>query len=482
MFLLLLSAAPAWPRPNAQAQKSPQSSTLYLVGGVIVDVGDWGRSARDLQDAVVVVRDGRIIEVGSRMAVTIPKNARIIDCSGKYLLPGLIDGYAGLRSQAQANAFLYMGVTTVVASNDARHGPLDAKNYPSPHLYLMDSVGTTDNRSLLRSKPEWSQALKESSRPAELTPEQTSRQLTELAHMGVRAVLVGPNITAANAQMIVERAHQMRLATYGEFISTPYKVGVEAGVDALLHMGRYELGLAPDELQRPLVKTPQGASANTAYDYVERLPESDAHMRSYARFLASHHAALMPAFSIFYLRLPGHRNLWREPVAKILDRQNMYLPSDPATGEAAYPLFSWARRLPNFSWRWMEENQRKRADQSAERLWRINQVFAQANPHYLAASGASAMGSMPGISLHTELEMMVRLGLTPREALAAATNNYALQFGWYELGLIAPGRRADILVLDENPAANIWNARRIALMLEDGNVIDREKLLASPAK
>ena len=84
---------------------------------------------------------------------------------------------------------------------------------------------------------------------------------------------------------------------------------------------------------------------------------------------------------------------------------------------------------------------------------------------------------MPGISLHTELELLVRLGLSAREALAAATNNYALQFGWNELGQITPGRRADILVVDADPTLNIWNARRISGLIMDGNVIDREKLL-----
>ena len=84
---------------------------------------------------------------------------------------------------------------------------------------------------------------------------------------------------------------------------------------------------------------------------------------------------------------------------------------------------------------------------------------------------------MPGISLHTELELLVRLGLSPREALAAATNNYALQFGWTELGQIAPGRRADILVVDGDPTINIWNARRISVLIEDGSVIDRQSLL-----
>jgi imidazolonepropionase-like amidohydrolase len=84
---------------------------------------------------------------------------------------------------------------------------------------------------------------------------------------------------------------------------------------------------------------------------------------------------------------------------------------------------------------------------------------------------------MSGISLHTELELLVRLGLSPREALAAATNNYALQFGWTELGQVAPGRRADILVIDGDPTLNIWNARRISTLIEDGEVIDRDALL-----
>jgi hypothetical protein len=142
-----------------------------------------------------------------------------------------------------------------------------------------------------------------------------------------------------------------------------------------------------------------------------------------------------------------------------------------------YPLPNWARHLPASGQRWEEESLRKKAGQDAMRLWRINQTIFAAYPHYLAGSGADADGTMPGISLHTELEMLVRLGLTPREALAAATNNYALQFGWNELGQITPGRRADILVVDGNPAANIWNARRISGIVLEGNIIDRNSLL-----
>jgi hypothetical protein len=295
--------------------------------------------------------------------------------------------------------------------------------------------------------------------------------------LGTRVLWLGHNLTAANTQWIIARAHQAGLVTYGEFISTPYRVGVEAGVDALLHMSRYELGLVPDELQRPLVDDFQGSAATTAYDYSERLPPTDPHVMTYARFLAAHHAALMPTFSLFYLSLPAHRNLWKEPAAALLDPAGIFMPPDRKTGELVYPLSAWTRHLPQSTQRWMEESQRKKADLSALRLWRINQAMFAAFPHYLAATGAPAFGSFPGISIHVELEMLVRLGLSPREALAAATNNYALQFGWNELGLIAPGRRADILVLDADPSVNIWNARRISTLIVDGNVLDRDALL-----
>ena len=475
-----LAGLVAWPQaqpspiPKAPA---PVTNILVLAGGTVVDVTEWGHSARDLQDAVVIVRDGRISEVGPRLAMTIPKGAPVIDCTGKFLIPGLVDGFAGMNSQGEASANLYMGVTTVVASSDERRGPVDLTANPSPHLYLLDSVGSTDDWSLLARRPEWVATLKEGAHPAELSPGDTARQITDTAKLGTRVLWLGHNLTAANTQWIIARAHQMGLVTYGEFVSTPYQVGIEAGVDALLHMGRYELGVIPGELQGPLVDDSEGPPASTAYDYSERLPPLDPHWTAYAKFIAAHHSALMPTFSTYYVKLPDHRNLWKEPAAALLDPAHMSTPSDRATGELTYPLSSWTRHLPMIGQRYMEEGQRKKDDQSAMRLWRVNQTIFSAFPHYLAASGAPVLGSMPGISVHTELEMLVRLGLSPREALAAATNNYSLQFGWNELGQITPGRRADILVVDGDPTVNIWNARHISELVVDGNVIDRDALL-----
>lgn len=458
----------------AQAQSAP----LVLAGGTVVDVTNWGRSAADLANAIVIVQNGRIVDVGSAATVQIPKNARVIDCTGKFILPGLIDGFAGMASQDQADANLYMGVTTVVATADSHRGHIDFNANPSPHLYPVDSVGTTDDWSLLIGHDGWTAKLAVVGHPAELSPDNTLEQMVEQARLGIKVLWIGPAVTAANAQWMITRAHQLGFVTYGEFVATPYRVGIEAGVDSLLHMGRYELGVIPDELQRPLAQDPEGAAASTAYDYAEHLPPADFHVRSYAKFIAAHHAALMPTFSMDYLKLPGHRNLWTEPAASILNPARMSDPPDRQTGELVYPLPQWSRHLPGIAQRYLEANLQKKADQSAMRLWRINQAIFAAYPHYLAASGASVSGTMAGISLHTELEMLVRLGLTPREALAAATNNYSLQFNWRDIGLIAAGRRADILVVDGDPTVSVWNARKISGLILDGRVLDRAALLA----
>jgi hypothetical protein len=460
-----------------QVAPNPGPVPLVLLGGTIIDVTDWGRSALDQQNSIVIIQNGKITDVGSRFVIPVPKVAQVIDCTGKFIVPGLVDGFTGMNSQGQADAHLYMGVTTVVASGDDRRGHIDFYANPSPHLYLLDSVGSTDNWSLLMGHGDWTAKLREGPRPAELSTEDTASQIVATQHLGTRVLWLGWNIRAANSQWIITRAHQLGLITYGEFISTPYSVGIDAGVDALLHMGRYELGVIPDELQRPLVDDPYGAAANTAYDYAGHLPPGDPHYRNYGRFIATHHAALMPTFSLFYLNLPGHRNLWKEPAASVLNPLDMYMPSNHSTGELDYPLSAWTRHLPNISVRWMQESQHKKADLAAMQLWRINQTIFNGSPHYLAASGAAVMGTMPGISLHTELEMLVRIGLSPREALAAATNNYAIQFGWTELGQIAPGRRADILVLDGDPTISVWNVRRISTLVFDGNVVDREGLI-----
>ena len=72
-------------KPQALASAPPQ--LLVLAGGTIIDVTSWGESARDLTNAVVIIRDGRITDVGPAGTLAIPKGARVVDCTGKFIIP-----------------------------------------------------------------------------------------------------------------------------------------------------------------------------------------------------------------------------------------------------------------------------------------------------------------------------------------------------------------------------------------------------------
>ncbi len=144
----------------------PVPAPLVLAGGTLIDVTDWGRSARDQQNSIVIVQHGRIAAVGSRTDLPIPPGARVIDCTGKFLIPGLVDGFAGMNSQGQANANLYMGVTTVVARADDHHGHVDFAANPTPNS-TMHRLSRLDRQL---EPAQWARALDRKSSEKARTP------------------------------------------------------------------------------------------------------------------------------------------------------------------------------------------------------------------------------------------------------------------------------------------------------------------------
>jgi len=89
-----------------------------------------------------------------------------------------------------------------------------------------------------------------------------------------------------------------------------------------------------------------------------------------------------------------------------------------------------------------------------------------------------AFGTMPGISLHTELMLLTRIGLNPRQALASATSNFENILGWSKVGQVRAGYNADLLVLDDDPTTDVGMLKKINTIILSGKVLDRGKLLA----
>src|SRR3954470_12004439 len=116
--------------------------SIAFVGATVVDVSSFGKGTSDLRDSVVIVENGRITAVGRRRGTKIARDAEVIDASGKFIVPGLNDVFATIDNQAYANAFLYMGVTAIVANEapSARRDRLFLSGRPSPRVYRMASV------------------------------------------------------------------------------------------------------------------------------------------------------------------------------------------------------------------------------------------------------------------------------------------------------------------------------------------------------
>jgi imidazolonepropionase-like amidohydrolase len=164
----------------------------------------------------------------------------------------------------------------------------------------------------------------------------------------------------------------------------------------------------------------------------------------------------MPTLSLLYLDLAEHENPWSWPTAEWISPADVDAPADAATGAHSYD----------------DARTRAYAD-VARRVLELERLNHAAGARYIAGSATDVWGTMPGISLHTELELLTRIGLSPREALAAATTNTARTFGFEGVGTIEPGGRADLVIVDADPTLALEALRNPYLVIAAGRLVRR---------
>lgn len=455
MLALLLLAIAA----GLSQEKPP--GVIAIVGGTIVDVSAFGASTADIRDAVVVVENGRITAAGPRRTTPIPPGAQTVDASGKFIVPGLNDVFATLNNQAYANAFLYMGVTAIVGSDEpgGRRGALVLTAKPSPRIYRMEGVQGYDGAGLSPPPRSIGELM---TRGRRLSVPELTKHIDELAREGNKVLLLHYAIEPDQLRAAAAQARTLGLATIGELGATTYQEAIAAGVMAFVHTSRYSLELAPPDLRAKVAAAPFGPPRILYYQHLNSIKLDDPVLARYAATLASGGAALIPTLSLSYLDLPGHRNPWSEPVAALLDPADIHLPADRKTGAASAAANATRDGFP---------------EGVNEHLQEMESRYCKAGARYLAGSGTDAFGTMPGISLHIELELLVRACLTPRQALAAATGNVGAAFGWKDVGQIRAGYQADLLILDADPTADVANLKKIDRVMLAGAFIDRDSLL-----
>jgi imidazolonepropionase-like amidohydrolase len=400
-----------------------QSQTSFVIRNAQVFDGN-----KLLGQSDVWVADGKIKAVGKN--VKAPAGVKIIDASGDTLLPGLIDAHTHAWGSALKEAEIF-GVTTELDmfTSVKYMQQIKQEQAAGKDLDLADlrSAGT------LATAPgghgtEYGFPIPTLSTPAEAQAWVDARVAEGSDYIKIvvdDASAYGahrPTLDKETLTAVIHAAHKRgKLAVVHIGNQEEARAAIEAGADGLAHL------------------------------FADSAPQPD-----FAGFLAAHHAFVVPTLAVLESVSGGAGNDALMADAHIAP----YLTADDIT--------SLKRSFPKFSTTLSE----KYAEQTVAQL-------KAAHVPVLAGTDAPNPGTSHGVSLHRELELLVRSGMSPGEALSAATSAPAAAFHLDDRGVIAAGKRADLLLVEGDPTKDILATRDIVSVWKLGNEADRAAYRAS---
>ena len=413
-----------------------RSGYTLVRGGTLINTADNGTDKVDIKDSYILIKDSVIVDYGSLSDnPSLPGGCQVVDVKGKFIVPGLIDGFGTINNQSYADAYLECGVTSVVGVESLRRGELFLDGDPSPDILILGDVGDIQQ-----------------------SDEEIISEFKDAAEKGFRLMLLMYKLTPSQIALSVDMADKYGIATIGELGYTSYKEAAQLGVQSFVHITRYSLDMSPEELRHAVAEEPFSDDMDSPkwayYRFLSRLDTTDNIFKDHSANLGAYQGYLIPTLSLLYLDLPDHGNPWNDPVARLINPDDVNNPADMGTGNHDY-----------------DSIYQEAYTSLAIKVMEIAHGYIKAGAKHLAGSAADVWGTMPGVSLHTELELLEKAGLDCRRAIAAATSNFSLAYGWNR-GVIKKGYRADILILNSNPIVSIKNLRDINRIILNGKLLE----------
>ncbi|HET9399614.1 MAG TPA: amidohydrolase family protein [Candidatus Acidoferrales bacterium] len=399
----------------ARATKPIASGTFAIVHGTVINPET---KEPPQSDVAVLVSDGEVAAVG--VNVPIPRGTKTIDATGKFILPGLWDTHAHFEQWEWGPAYLASGVTSV----------RDVGNEIEFLVPIRRSLNS--GRGL---GPEMRAAGLIDSDPGSLTSEHAedaehARAIVRRYHeLGYEQIKIYQSLKPELIPIVADEAHRLGMSVTGHIpTGTDALTAVRAGMDQINHISFVTR-----------VMRPAGATS-------VKLDSSEA--QSAIRLLVEHRTVVEPTLA--RSEFNGHPQ--RLSFADI-EPSVHWLPPELAI-------------ILNNSG--ISQDREERVAASFQAQLDTTRFLHSAGVPLLAGSDQV----VPGFSIHRELELLVRAGLTPLEALRTATVVPAKILGATDSATIAPGRKADLIVLDANPLDNISNIRRVHLTIRSGRAYD----------
>ena len=423
LIALVVSALAAAPPAEAPAQEP-----VAFVDVTVVPM----TSEERLPHHTVVVRDGRIAAVGPADEVEIPAGARRIDGQGKWLLPGLADMHVHLFSRSDLDLYLANGVTTVrnLGGYGAADSILDIRRAIEAGELRGPTIVTSGN--WLDGDPPYRDI-----NTIVRTPEEARLEVERQHRAGYDFIKVYEGLTPEVFGTIVDEAEARGIPVTGH---VPSRVGIEG-----------------------VLKSGQSGIEHAAAILLPALgfrPTEEA-SRALARRVAEAGVAVTP--TLWMLELAFRQRSGPAGIAEVVARPEMrYLPPDRFATWRDDNMFAAFPRLA------AAEGQARR-----DLVYRFVGHLADAGARIVVGTDADVAGSVPGFAIHEELRRLVEAGLTPREALQAATSAPAEYLAEVlpdvePFGTIEVGKRADLLLLDADPLEDVAHLEQPAGVMARG--------------
>jgi len=413
---------------SANAQKQ----AIAIVHGRIIN----GLGGAPIEDGTVIVRGRNIEYAGPASGVSVPKDVRILDARGKSVLPGLADMHVHLQGgwdgisvdllgyQRYFNAMLYAGVTTI----------LDTGNYQPWVLQLRQEQASG---RLLGPRIYCVGAMIDAVEPA----------WPDLAYAVASPSMI-PSVIERDKRAGVDLIKAYRNLSDAFLISLTREAG-KAGLRVIID--QWERNGSPD-----LVRTGISGFAHAP-----------------TRKMSAEDLQLILDRKVFVIttlvveEYSGHRRL---ADLRFLD--------EPLIKDTTAPWF--LTELREQASRTPSESEKAEIDRSAAGFDEMRRNVKKLHDlGVLLATGTDAPypGVFQGEAVHHELELLVESGLSPLEAIRMATFNAALIMkADEEWGSLQPGRLANVMIVNGNPAEHIGDTRKVDTVILQGKVLDRSSL------
>lgn len=461
VLLVLMIAQPNWGLPQR---------TLVFAHVTVIDA--TGAPARP--DMTVLIVGDRITALGKAGRIRIPKHAQVVDATGKFLIPGLWDMHVHISDKNFLSLFIANGIT----------GVRDMGGSPGEFEQLRQWRQEILNGTLIGPRIVAAGTHVDGPEPIgrphsiNVASEEEARQaVAALKQRGAEFVKVYSMLPREPYFALADEAKRRGLPLAGH---VPFSISAAEASDAGQNSMEHLFGVlsACSTRQVELRDEAMTAIATLGFSAFIRA-EIHAQMRALDTYDGKKAATL-------FARL-ARNETWQVPT--LVGWRNLSATDDhPFTTDVRLKYLpatkreSWQAQRANFLKTLPAEYLAHRAKLFHRQLEFVGAMH-RAGVGFLAGTDTAALYVFPGFSLHDELVLLVKAGLTPMAVLQAATRNPAKYLGKLDvIGTIERGKIADLVLLEANPLEDIRHAQKIAAVVVGGKLIPKAGLQEMLAK